>query len=112
MNDSSADAKLDALLQDWSHEQAADFVTLERLQHAVNKAVIAPATNRKTGSRSVVAVCAIAASLVVAAFIGLRSHPAMNAGSDPRAKLTSLWNETDRLFGSDLKWICDLDGEL
>ena len=128
MNDSPNpnDARLDALLQSWSHDQAADAATLDRLHRAISGSVavpqrpasLRPASLRPAGA--IMAVCVAAASLMVAMVAGFNISnrtlvPApivADQGPGPRTRLAALWNETDRLFGRNLEWLCDLDGEL
>ena len=120
MNESSspADDRLNDLLRNWSHEQAVTESTVDRLQRTI---MAHPASSREPARnpRAILAVCAVAASLLVAVFAGLsvpgRVAPKLTglpSTNESRAKLATLWNETGRLFGSDLQWLCDLDGEL
>ncbi len=118
---SPGDVKLDALLQTWSRDRSADPVTLDQLQQAISRSIIVPAPQRGSRNpRAIVAVCAVAASLLIAVFAGFHASTrhdgsarvAADRGPVARTKLADLWNETGRLFGPDLNWLCDLDGEL
>ena len=120
MNESHtpADVKLDALLRTWATDRTADPVTLDRLQQAISGSM-APAPQQSIRSaRAIVAMCAMAAGLLVAVFAGFQVsnrrdvQTAADVSPAARTRLSDLWTETGRLFGPELDWLCDLDGEL
>jgi hypothetical protein len=114
------DRQLDQLLQGWATEQAVDRDRLSRLQRSICPAIVAaPANRNRREVRSMAAVWAVAAVVIVTLIVGLqttdRSPPASTVTFAPRevrTHLARLWNESGKVFGSDLVWLGDLDGEL
>ncbi|MBS0205599.1 MAG: hypothetical protein JSS49_22075 [Planctomycetes bacterium] len=112
------DDHLDDWLRNWSRAQAAPVATVDRLQRSICRRSVS--TRPPGHSRAILAVCAVAAGLLVAVIAGISvpdstnsmNSDAISSLSESRTKLTSLWTETGRLFGPDLQWLCDLDGEL
>ncbi len=118
------DNTLDSMLQDWATAQKITLQTLERLQQNVLTAVNAP-TPTSPGVKlrvrlpEIFAVCCTIAALVLAT--GILSINSRRASDQQLARISSrsqreqieeLWSKTSALFGSDLEWLCDLDGEL
>jgi hypothetical protein len=79
----------------------------------------------KSRRRSMLPVCITAACLLIAVLAcfavrdGQKNTIVTNSGTQPRAsgaeprvRLAALWKEAGSLFGSDLRWLGDLDGEL
>ena len=131
MNESSSDdLLLDVALQDWSRRNAADKETLDRLHRRIvqnSLPFLEPVHANASPSRALLSkcavfMCAVSTSAIAAAVAlavlwnpGLDSRSvtrrASSAGVAAPTKLASLWGETSRLFGTDLEWIGDLDGE-
>lgn len=117
------DERLNSLLKKWAQAQAADDVTIDRLHRAICRhGTIRVATAKQHGrsARGIFAACAVATCLVIAAIAGFRTSMTRNDQTliayrnrvESGTKLAALWNEAGRLFGPDLEWICDLEGEL
>jgi hypothetical protein len=122
-DDDADDDRLDTLLEKWAHAQSADKMTLDQLHSRICRRSAMPMAAPKQvrrPARGIVAVCVVATSLIVAAVAGFTTSntpsdltPVANRNrAESGSKLSALWNEAGRLFGSDLEWICDLDGEL
>lgn len=108
------DARLDALLKTWSQDQAAHPATIERLQRSITATAVRPEAKR-SGRSPAVAIWFTAACLFLAVFAGVRvgnQHKSADASAESKARLAALWKETGSLFGSNLHWLGDLDGEL
>ncbi len=128
----AADAKLDGLLRTWADACDADASRESGLLTAILAAAPRPRSVAASarGALSVLAACAAAVILLaVSLAIPLSPRSAMptagvNTGIDTRvnstvnsvdasqAGLSELWSRTADLFGPQLNWLCDLDGEL
>lgn len=118
---STSDARLDDVLTAWAREHEASPATLLSLHRSIVAAEMVREPARQVrNSGALAAVCVVAASLLVAAAVLYKDSGqssdhgpmARTAGRDSRTTLAVLWKETGRLFGSDLAWVGDLDGEL
>jgi hypothetical protein len=122
MNDQhdAADAKLDNLLRAWVAECAADTSA----ETGLLRGILAAAAHRQpevTASRRAwptLAACTAAVILLaVALAIPLlpSSAPrttAVDSAVASQVGLSELWSRTTDVFGPQLNWLCDLDGEL
>ena len=120
------DDKFDALLRDWAAAQAVGPEALDRLRANVRIAAGSPPANtssamspRTSRSSEIMAVCCSVAVVLVMAVTVFTLSPASNHRQvaqhkllDEPGRLDDLWQQTSSLFGSDLVWMCDLDGEL
>ncbi len=127
----AADAKLDGLLRGWAGECAADSMGEARLLRAILTAIprrpsgFTPreaASSR--GTWSILAVCAavvvlLAVTLAIPLPPSLTAPQSVTSRSQPtdsavasQAGLSELWHRTSDMFGPQLNWLCDLDGEL
>ena len=136
----TVDAKLDGLLRTWAGECEADASHGSVLLTAILAAAPQPrsvATSSR-GARFALAACAVAVILLAVSLAiplsprsavptaGLNTkvntnvntnvntdiNTADNTGSASQAGLSELWNRTADVFGPQLNWLCDLDGEL
>ena len=122
MNDQrdAADAKLDGLLRSWADECANDSSGEARLLRAI--VVASPRRPQKVPSlretRFALAACtAVVILLATSIAIPFPPHSASkaavhNSAIASQVGLSELWSGTTDLFGMQLNWLCDLDGEL
>ena len=126
------DVKLDALLRTWADACDADSSRESGLLMAILAAAPRPrpVVSSPRGTRSVLAVCAVAVILLAVSLAiplsprsavpmaahntGINSeiNTAVNTGNASQAGLSELWGRTADVFGPQLNWLCDLDGEL
>ena len=121
-----AGAKLDGLLRAWADECATDSSG----EAGLLRAIMAAAPRRPSevrsprGAWSTLAACAaavilLAVSLAIPLSPLATTLPSAVSRTKPfdsavasKAGLSELWNRTADMFGPQLNWLCDLDGEL
>ena len=134
------DAKLDGLLRTWADACDADASRESVLLTAILAAAPGPrpVVSSSRGARSVLAACAVAVILLavslaiplsprsVTPMAGLNTgintanntanntgvNSTVTTGNASPAGLSELWSRTADVFGPQLNWLCDLDGEL
>ena len=121
MNKTPDDLQLDALLQSWASDSAARPATLDRLQQSIEAAVRAQPIVKQPSKSPALAVMFTAASLAIATLAAIAFRDQRDTGTtavpvaanpEIKTRLATLWQESGRLFGSNLTWLGDLDGEL
>lgn len=129
MNDQhdSADAKLDGLLRAWADEcaddssrEAASSSRENRLLRAIMAAAPhrAPEVTSMRGAWSSLVACVAAVILLAVSFAipllpsAVPRSMALDSSVASQAGLSELWSRTADVFGPQLNWLCDLDGEL
>ena len=124
VHDEPDDRKLDALLTQWADRNAIDSVKRPCLTRNV-LAAPRPSPRGDSGLRRRVparSTWVVATGVAVMVLIGVTSslrRPNTHRASvevrrvDPGAlvKLAALWSETSRLFGPQLDWLADINGE-
>ena len=122
MNDQrdAADANLDGLLRAWADECADDSSTEGKLLRAIMAAAPhrPPEVTSARGAWSSLAVCAAVVILLAVSFAiplspsAATRTTALDSSVASQAGLSELWSRTADMFGPQLNWLCDLDGEL
>jgi hypothetical protein len=122
MNDQhdAADAELDGLLRMWAVECAADSSGEADLFRAIMTAAHrrpAEVTSTRGAWSALVACAAVVIFLALSFAIPLSPSSvsrktALDSAVPSQAGLTELWSRTADVFGPQLNWLCDLDGEL
>ncbi|MBC8113978.1 MAG: hypothetical protein H7062_06350 [Candidatus Saccharimonas sp.] len=115
-----ADAKLDGLLRAWADECAADSFGEAGLLRAIMAAAPRrpPEVRSQRGAWSTLAACAAAVIFLAVSFAiplspsSVSRTSALDSAVASQAGLTELWSRTADMFGPQLNWLCDLDGEL
>ena len=116
----AADAKLDGLLRTWADECAADSSGEAGLLQAIMAAAprrLSEVTSSRGAWSSLVACAAVVILLAVSLAIprspsSTSRTTALDSAAASRVGLSELWSRTADVFGPQLNWLCDLDGEL
>ncbi|MBC8115000.1 MAG: hypothetical protein H7062_11510 [Candidatus Saccharimonas sp.] len=125
MNDQhdAIDTKLDDLLRNWaddSSDEADDSSGEVRLLRAIMAAAPrrGPEVTPTRGAWSTLVACAAAVILLAVSSViplspsAVTRTTALDSSVASQAGLSELWSRTADMFGPQLNWLCDLDGEL
>lgn len=136
MNDQhdAADSKLDGLLRAWADEcsagssdedastsrEAASASREDRLLRAIMAAAPRrlPKVTSTRGAWSSLVACAAVVILLAVSFAipfspsAVTRTATLDSAIASQAGLSELWSRTEDMFGPQLNWLCDLDGEL
>src|SRR4051812_12950271 len=118
--DDAQNAKMDRLLQTWTDDCAAEARGEAELIRTIVAATaprrLAIASARRPGSALALSAAAVilVATLATLTLLPQRNQHVVVPPSvvTSRAGLSELWNGTVDVFGPQLNWLCDLDGEL